>query len=267
MRQRNFLRGALIVVALGLAILGRAQDNPFGDVDDKTLVDDTKQAKPRGDDPFAAPADTLRQLKKVERTVNELAGHAGTSLSDKPRQVHTSDQVREALGTLTRMEFTEMPLIDAVDYLKDHHGIEIQLDHRALEAAGVGTDTPVTRVLNGLPLDASLKLLLGEYDLTYLVHDGVLLITTEGAARDYLELKVYVVSKSNGADVNPAEVGETLALLRQSTLANTRQGPPAPDNFTVVPFQNLLIIRAPQHDHEEIEKLFAEIKSKLAANE
>ncbi len=32
------------------------------------------------------------------------------------------------------------------------HGIEIQLDNRALEEAGMGTDTPVTRHVKGITL-------------------------------------------------------------------------------------------------------------------
>ncbi len=234
------------------------------------MIDDTQTAPAADDDPvaappddpFSAPADTLRQLKKVERTVNDLARHAGASRFDKPKHVHTSDQVRAALASPTKMEFHEMPLIDAVEYLKDFHGIEIQLDKRALEDIGVGMDTPVTRNLSGLPLDASLRLLLGEYDLAYVVRDGVLMITTEAAAQVYLELKVYDVTQSIGADAKASEITETLALLRQAK-SRSKSSEPVPDNFTVVPFRNLLIIRASQHDHEEIAKLFAELKSKL----
>ena len=50
------------------------------------------------------------------------------------------------------MEFVETTLADAVSYLKDCHGIEIQLDARALEDAGAGSDTPIMRELKGVSL-------------------------------------------------------------------------------------------------------------------
>ena len=45
----------------------------------------------------------------------------------------------------TTMDFTETPLQDAVDYLKELHNIEIQLDTKALGDAGIAPDTAVTR--------------------------------------------------------------------------------------------------------------------------
>ena len=54
----------------------------------------------------------------------------------------------------------------------------IQIDHKALEEVGIGTDTPVTRNLKGITLRGLLRLMLKEMDLTYVVRDEVLLITT-----------------------------------------------------------------------------------------
>jgi hypothetical protein len=111
------------------------------------------------------------------------------------RKVSAAEKkIQEALKSPTRMEFTEMPLQDAVAYLKDFHDIEIQLDNRALEDAGVGADTPVTRTVNGISLKSALRLLLGEYDLTYIIKDEVLLITTQDKADTELITKAYPVA-------------------------------------------------------------------------
>ena len=42
-----------------------------------------------------------------------------------------------------------MPLSDVVDYLKDFHHIDVRLDKKAMEAAGIAVDMPVTKNLNG----------------------------------------------------------------------------------------------------------------------
>ncbi len=103
-------------------------------------------------------------------------------------------KINAALLDETTMDFEETPLQDVVDYLHDYHGIEIQLDIKALEDAAVGTDTPVTRRLKGISLRSALRLVLGAMDLTYVVKDEVLLITTKERADSELVTKAYPVA-------------------------------------------------------------------------
>ncbi len=103
-------------------------------------------------------------------------------------------KIRKELEHETTMEFIETPLQDAVDYLKDLHQIEIQLDTKALEEAGIGSDTPVTRTLKGVSLRSALRLMLGAMELTYVIKDEVLLITTTDVASNELVTKAYPVA-------------------------------------------------------------------------
>lgn len=284
-RLHSFVMATAIVWFSSVNLAPAQDDNPFGD---PRRVPEKSQQAPReqfdGDSQQLLPANPkqwpvlIDDMQRPDGQSPQKRRVFGVSrrgeVSVRPEATRSANQsndaVRTALATPTRMEFTEMPLIDAVAYLKDYHGIEIQLDNSALESAGVGADTPVTRNLNGLPLGASLRLLLEEYGLTYVVRDGVLMITTEPASRDYLELKVYNVAKVIGQDVKAAEVAETLTQLRQAKSLPVPQpaaSESAPDTFTVVPFRNLLIVRASQHEHEEIESLFAEMKGQLEADD
>ena len=70
-----------------------------------------------------------------------------------------------------------------IDYLKDLHSIEIQIDEKALADMGIGSDTPITRNLKGITLRSALRLMLKELDLTYVIRDEVLSITTPGRSR------------------------------------------------------------------------------------
>src|SRR6185437_3857774 len=81
------------------------------------------------------------------------------------------DRILAELGEKTDLEFDETSLSDAIEFLKERHGIEIQLDVKALEEEGVGTDTPVTRHISGITLRSALRLMLGEMDLTYIVQN------------------------------------------------------------------------------------------------
>jgi hypothetical protein len=91
------------------------------------------------------------------------------------------------------MEFVETPLKDAVTFLQDAHGIPIVLNTKTLNDAGVNADAPVTKNLRGITLRSALRLLLKDLDLTYVVRDEVLQITTPDDAESQLITKVYPV--------------------------------------------------------------------------
>jgi general secretion pathway protein D len=81
------------------------------------------------------------------------------------------------------IKFVEKPLSGVFDDLKQRHGIEFQLDYRALDGAAIPSDTPVTKSIKGITLRSALNILLGDLDLTYVVQNGVLKITTEAEAK------------------------------------------------------------------------------------
>ena len=87
-----------------------------------------------------------------------------------------------------------------IDYLKDYHQIEIQLDKRAMDDAGIGTDTPVTKSLKGVSLKSALRLMLPELNLTYVIKDEVLLITTTEAAENMLTTRVVLGGRPGDSD-------------------------------------------------------------------
>ncbi len=90
----------------------------------------------------------------------------------------SEQKIMDELEMLTEMQYIETPFQGVVDDLKKRHGIEIQLDAKALDEAGIGSDTPVTRSLRDIPLRSALRLVLDGLDLTYDVSNDVLLITT-----------------------------------------------------------------------------------------
>ena len=91
-------------------------------------------------------------------------------------------------------EFNETPLRDVIAQIKDSQGIPVEIDQKALEEAGLDLDTPVTKNISGVSLRSALRLLLGDIDLTYLIKDEVMLITTKEKAAENLIIKVYPVA-------------------------------------------------------------------------
>lgn len=104
-------------------------------------------------------------------------------------------RIEEALRSPTEVEFPGVPLSEVINYLEDLHGIEIELDEKALQDAMVDADRElVTKSLKGISLRSALRLILRDLNLTYMIKDEVLLITTPEKTEQYLTTKVYPVA-------------------------------------------------------------------------
>jgi hypothetical protein len=103
-------------------------------------------------------------------------------------------KILKALDEPTEMDFVATPLKDVVEALKIRHGIEIQLDTKALTEASITPDTEVTRQLKGISLKSALRLMLQDMDCNYIIDHEVLLITTEAKAKEKVVTKVYPVA-------------------------------------------------------------------------
>src|SRR6185436_9232093 len=69
----------------------------------------------------------------------------------------------------------------------------IRLDRPALEEEGVIGDCPITLRVQNMPLDSALDHLLGPLNLTTLVQDGFLVITSQLQAGNTVEPRIYRV--------------------------------------------------------------------------
>ena len=89
-----------------------------------------------------------------------------------------------ALNLPAEMNFSGIPLTDLVAHLKDLYKIEIQFDKAAMDGARiVPSELRLTKALKGTSLRSALRQVLHDFNLTYLVENDVLLITTTEAAR------------------------------------------------------------------------------------
>lgn len=92
------------------------------------------------------------------------------------------------------LSFQDTPLSEAVDFLRNEYNIEVQLDQPALEDLGISADDPIDVELRNISLRSALRIMLKQLDLTYVIADEVLLITSEEEALTRLQVKVYPVA-------------------------------------------------------------------------
>jgi len=94
------------------------------------------------------------------------------------------------------LDFTELPLIEIVDTLQNQYEIPIVFDHASLDEVAISPDTEITVNLRNITLRSALKLMLrqpGVEDLTYVIDDEVLLITTIDRANATLTIRMHRV--------------------------------------------------------------------------
>lgn len=120
----------------------------------------------------------------------------GTLAAEEAKQLRTGEAViLAALDEKTIVEFIEEPLSGVVEYYQATHNIRIQIDERALADVNMGPDAPVSESLDNITLRSALNLLLGKLDLTWIIADEVLLITTPERAEHHLIPRVYDVGR------------------------------------------------------------------------
>ena len=155
---------------------------------------------PRGLPRALAVSGTIEFHEQVADVLDQLRRAA-----KKTSRVNAAEKkILDALKSPTELELFETPLEEVVNLVKENHKIEIQIDRRALDDVGIATDTLVTKSLKGISLRSALRLILRELDLTYMIKDEVLLITSP----DTLEEQVLVKTCPIDDLLAPAKAGQ-----------------------------------------------------------
>jgi uncharacterized protein YfaS (alpha-2-macroglobulin family)/TolA-binding protein len=178
-------------------------------------------------------------------------------------------RIREALDSPTQIEFVETPLQDVIDYLKDCHHIEIQLDKKELESMNIGSDTLVTKNLKGIKLRSALKLILDELGLKSVIHEGILLITspTKAESEEFLETKIYpvkdlvlVAGGSADGENNSADFDDLIDIITQTVAPKAWDANGGQGTVGVFPNKLCLVVSQTQEVHEQIADLLENLR-------
>jgi type II secretory pathway component GspD/PulD (secretin) len=161
-------------------------------------------------------------------------------------QSETEAKILAALQDETTQSFVETPLEDAIQVISKFHDIPIIVDRRALEEVGLTPDTPVNLDLKNVSLRSFLRLMLRELDLTYLIQDEVMQITTTEAAEQNLITRVYRLPDSLVKDA--------------SRVLEVTQGAVVPDTWSTVggpstaaSIDHVLVISSTSDVHQQAE--------------
>ena len=180
--------------------------------------------------------------------------------------------IEKVLAAKVDLDFTDTPLQEVIEYLKDYSQIEIVFDTRALGEVGIDTSTPMTKSLHNLPLRSALNLMFKEHSLTWTIQDDVLLITTLEEEDLCLSTKVYDVSDlvvCRGEHNELWDDYDTLIEAIQATFVRTSWddvGGPGSITGASLGKAKVLIVSQTYHVHCQIADLLAQIREAAKKN-
>jgi hypothetical protein len=158
------------------------------------------------------------------------------------------------------LDFVDTPLEEIVSALQDAYKIPVQLDRPALDEIGLDSSEPVTISLNNVSLRSAMRLMLEQLQLTYMIRDEVLMITTRDAAEKRLTTCVYDVrgiADVTGKSIDFDSLIDTIvSCIETESWAENGGG-----EAQIRPVNpGLLVISQAQSVHEEIRALLETLR-------
>jgi hypothetical protein len=189
---------------------------------------------------------------------------AATSLSAQQR-------IEAALNQRLRspIEFPETPLNVIMQQLAEEYDIPIHFDTTALEAVAQSPEIEVSAAYHGITLRSALELMLGQVeDVTYIIDNEVLIITTEDEAESRMLTVVYQVDDllpRQGRDDNVAREASIIDVITRCVERDSWARYKTGEGEICVLDPGVMVISQTQRVHDEVARLLAEIRRVKAA--
>ncbi len=174
------------------------------------------------------------------------------------------------LGKKAAMEYEDEALSDVLEVISRKHDIPVVIDTSALEDFGIGTDTPVSIRIRGLPLVSALRTMLHELDLTYVMRDEVLMITTMEEAESLLQLRLYPVGDlvlpadrergESGCERGDCDFNPLINAIRCSVEPDSWDNIGGPGAIAPLSQPPVLTISQTEEVHEQVMHLLTELR-------
>ena len=235
----------------------------------------TTVADKYGDDSYPTYGRATSACEMVRRRMWSGYPHTG---SDRPASSESSpfespqpedgdDRIGDALEEKVSVNFLDEPLAEVAAHLREHRQIEVQIDARALEDVNMGTDTPVTIRVANVTLRSALNLMLRDHDLTWIIRDDMLTITTPEEAIQHQTTRTYdlgILTTVYDTKGKAEQNFEALLCAIEATVEPDSWemiGNPCSISAMEVRGAKVLVVRQTREGHEKVAWLLKELKS------
>jgi beta-lactamase regulating signal transducer with metallopeptidase domain len=232
---------------------------------------------------FFTPQGQAANRGQVERDVKQAthtlaarfdATHPSGGNAGVP--VETAKVHKKLAETAPEANFAAVPFSDTIDFLRDVTGLNIFVDWRGLEAAGIDRNTPITVRMQKVPFETVLRYVLRDaghqVKLDYAVIDGIVNISTAELISAETQVRVYdieplVLSMPTTMPVGTPDAGLRAAKV-EKVIATIRDAI-APDSWrdaggtagSIRELNGKLVVTQTETNHAAIAKLLSELSS------
>jgi hypothetical protein len=251
MNGAEWLRGCAAIAFVFVATVAGAQE---GAID--VVVESPQVAPPDAEAPVAERSVLAGGMADTAEDGSEFCQcvHGANSPSAAKTEKAMASPLRSA-----GLAFRDQALKQVAHVIEEEYGFPVRLDATALDEIGISTEEPVTFSMNGISLRSALRLMLKDLQLTYVIQDEVLFITTPEAADLELRICVYDVREIVGPAKDQAVdelIDAVVACVATDTWAENGGGE-AEIRWLKPGF---LVISQTQAVHEEVHALLATIR-------
>lgn len=209
-------------------------------------------------DEIAAILGELRAARQLMRQWDGVARVPVVIQRDRA-QSPEEKAVWRALEEKTSLDFELAPLHDIADFLSDKHRVPIEINTRALDLVGIGSDTPMTFEIEGVSLRSALYLMLRDLELTFIVQDGVIQITTPEDCEANQIFRLYPIfdllgptGSTPGRVPAAAEFDDLTELIMQTLSPESWDHVGGPGSIEFLPWCGCLAVSQTGREHEQI---------------
>jgi hypothetical protein len=146
-----------------------------------------------------------------------------------------------------------------MQFYSEKHNIPVVIDVRALDEVGIGSDTPITLNAKQAPLRLLLRRMLRDVELTTLIADEVLIITTPETAEARLDTRLYPMNDL-AEETGRIDFDEVIQVLTTTVEPDSWSDVGGPGAIEVLTSPPALVISQTSDVHTRVAGLLTELR-------
>ena len=167
--------------------------------------------------------------------------------------------IRDRLNQRLDVSFNAQPLSAVMKFFSQELKIPILIDDKALEEENVTQDEPITITLNNIRAVNAIELILRPLQLTYIVGNEVMIITSKRTAANITRhYDLSCIFPDNSLS------GEIIELIQEMVTSDTWQASGGVSKLRM--FGSILVVNAPEETHLAIAELIRAIANQPKSN-
>ena len=180
-------------------------------------------------------------------------------LETKNTSKESEDAIRATLNRRLDIDLNGTPLSAAMGEISKQVSIQMILDEKALEEENITADEPITLQLSQVSLRSALKHILEPLQLTYVIEDEVMRITSKKTSANQVRFyDLSVIMPDNGLTTELIQGIETMITPDQWVNAG--------GSSSITTVGSMLVIAAPEETHAAVERFLQEVSKQPSAN-